>query len=159
MGLYCCLELDEYGKFERKARTLPTNTDGVTLITTWDQDFELELVGSHTMKVLICSKSLLKEETYANGKIRVRLMRGRGWRRVGSAICLSVYICLVIQLPIKELKQNKRQRLKINLAPQGAISLVIEYFANMASLSRKPTLLSFWRAHRGGCKVSHVIVM
>ncbi len=46
------------------------------------------------------------------------------------------------QLPIKELKQNKRQRLKINLAPQGAISLVIEYFANMASLARKPTLLS-----------------
>ncbi len=71
-GLYCCLELDEYGKFERKARTLPTNTDGVTLETTWDQDFELELVGSHNMKVLICSKSLLKEETHAHGKIRVR---------------------------------------------------------------------------------------
>ena len=37
VGLYCCLELDEYGKFERKARTLPTNTDNATLTTTWDQ--------------------------------------------------------------------------------------------------------------------------
>lgn len=36
-SLYCCLELDEYGKFERKARTLPSNNDPVTLITTWDQ--------------------------------------------------------------------------------------------------------------------------
>lgn len=35
------------------------------------QDFELELIGSHTMKVQVCSKSLLKEETYANGKVRV----------------------------------------------------------------------------------------
>ena len=37
VGLYCCLELDEYGKFERKARTTPTNADNVTLIATWDQ--------------------------------------------------------------------------------------------------------------------------
>lgn len=73
-GLYCCLELDEYGKFERKACTLPTNTDGIALETTWDQDFELELVGSHNLKVLICSKSLLKEETYAHGKVRVSAM-------------------------------------------------------------------------------------
>jgi len=36
-GLYCCLELDEYGKFERKARTLPSSTDTATLNTTWDQ--------------------------------------------------------------------------------------------------------------------------
>ena len=36
-GLYCCLEVDEYGKFERKARTLPTNTDTATLNTSWDQ--------------------------------------------------------------------------------------------------------------------------
>lgn len=46
------------------------------------------------------------------------------------------------QLPIKELKQSKRQKLKITLVPQGVITLVMEYFANMASLSRKPTLLS-----------------
>lgn len=35
------------------------------------QDFELELAGAHVMRVQICSKSLLKEETYAHGKIRV----------------------------------------------------------------------------------------
>lgn len=37
------------------------------------QDFEVELAGAHIMKVQVCSKSLLKEETYANGKIRVCL--------------------------------------------------------------------------------------
>ncbi len=36
-GVYCCLELDEYGKFERKARTIPTTTDNPTLVTSWDQ--------------------------------------------------------------------------------------------------------------------------
>ena len=35
------------------------------------QDFELELAGAHVMRVQISSKSLLKEETYAHGKIRV----------------------------------------------------------------------------------------
>ena len=61
--------------------------DGVTLETTWDQDFELELVGAHTMKVQICSKSLLKEETYAHGKIRVSGWgsgQGSGWGMVKS---------------------------------------------------------------------------
>ena len=37
VGIYCCLELDEYGKFERKARTLPVTMDNATLISTWDQ--------------------------------------------------------------------------------------------------------------------------
>ena len=37
VGIYCCLELDEYGKFERKARTLPVTLDNATLNTTWDQ--------------------------------------------------------------------------------------------------------------------------
>ena len=39
------------------------------------QDFELELAGAHVMRVQICSKSLLKEETYAHGKIRVCVLR------------------------------------------------------------------------------------
>ena len=38
------------------------------------QDFELELAGAHVMRVQICSKSLLKEETYAHGKIRVCIL-------------------------------------------------------------------------------------
>ena len=37
VGIYCCLELDEYGKFERKARTCPVTMDNATLISTWDQ--------------------------------------------------------------------------------------------------------------------------
>ena len=40
------------------------------------QDFELEIAGAHMMKVQVCSKSLLKEETYAHGKIRVREREG-----------------------------------------------------------------------------------
>ena len=58
-----------------------------------------------------------------------------------SHIALPPVIPLT-QLPIKDLKQTKRQKLQINLNPQGVISLVIEYFANMASLARKPTLQS-----------------
>lgn len=72
VGLHCALELDEYGRFDRKARTLPSNTDPTTLSTTWDQDFELEVVGAHMIRVTIFSKYLLKEEVYASGKIRVR---------------------------------------------------------------------------------------
>ena len=40
------------------------------------QDFELEIAGAHMMKVQVCSKSLLKEETCAHGKIRVREREG-----------------------------------------------------------------------------------
>ena len=36
-GIYCAVELDEYGKFERKAKTLPVQNDATTLGATWDQ--------------------------------------------------------------------------------------------------------------------------
>ena len=49
------------------------------------QDFELEIAGAHMMKVQVCSKSLLKEETYAHGKIRVRE------RERGSVDSLSLW--------------------------------------------------------------------
>ncbi len=65
------MELDEYGRFDRKARTRPAVTDPSTLTTVWDHDFELEIVGAHIIKVVIFSKSLLKEEVCASGKIKV----------------------------------------------------------------------------------------
>ena len=74
VGLFCGLELDEYGKFDRKARTRPATTDLTTLNTVWDHDFELEIVGAHIMKTIIFSKHLLKEEVYASGKIKVNLL-------------------------------------------------------------------------------------
>ena len=73
VGLHCALELDEYGRFDRKARTLPVNTDMTTLTTTWDQDFEVEIAGAHMMKVMVFSKYLLKEEVCASGKLKVHL--------------------------------------------------------------------------------------
>ena len=72
VGLFCGLELDEYGRLDRKARTRPANTDLTTLNTVWDHDFELEIVGAHIIKVVIFSKYLLKEEVFATGKIKVR---------------------------------------------------------------------------------------
>ena len=36
-GIYCAVELDEYGKFERKVKTLPVLNDATTLGATWDQ--------------------------------------------------------------------------------------------------------------------------
>ena len=68
--------MDEYGRFDRKARTLPSNTDPTTLSTTWDQDFELEVVGAHMIRVIVFSKYLLKEEVHASGKIRVSGLEG-----------------------------------------------------------------------------------
>jgi len=46
------------------------------------------------------------------------------------------------QLPIKELRQNKRHKLEVTLYPQGSIQLILEYFINLASMGRKPALLS-----------------
>ena len=40
-GLYCALELDEYGRLDRKARTTPTSFDPVKSAASWDE------VGSH----------------------------------------------------------------------------------------------------------------
>lgn len=70
-GLHCGLEFDEYSRFDRKARTLPVNMDMTTLMVTWDQDFEIEVVGAHMMKVMIFCKYLLKEEICAVGKLKV----------------------------------------------------------------------------------------
>ena len=40
-------------------------------LTSPPQDFEVEAIGTHLMRVLVCSKSLLKEEICGHGKIRV----------------------------------------------------------------------------------------
>lgn len=70
-GLHCGLEFDEYSRFDRKARTLPANIDPITLMVVWDQDFEIEVVGTHIIKVMIFYKYLLKEEVCATGKLKV----------------------------------------------------------------------------------------
>ncbi len=49
---------------------------------------------------------------------------------------------LIPQLPIKELKQSKRQRVEIKLVPQGSIEILLEYFSNISAMARKPSLLS-----------------
>ena len=41
---YCCLEVDDYGKFDCKARTPVANADND--VTTWDQVYELEIHGA-----------------------------------------------------------------------------------------------------------------
>lgn len=75
-GLHCGLEFDEYSRFDRKARTLPVNVDLTTLTAIWDQDFEIEIVGAHMMKVMIFYKYLLKEEICAVGKHKVHANDG-----------------------------------------------------------------------------------
>lgn len=115
VGLHCALELDEYGRFDRKARTLPVNTDMTTLTTTWDQDFEVEIAGAHMMKVMVFSKYLLKEEVCASGKLKI---------------------------PVKDLKSNKRCKVDIKLHPQGNVTLVLEYFTSLASIGKRPGMIS-----------------
>ncbi len=46
------------------------------------------------------------------------------------------------QLPIKELKQSKRQKIEVKLVPQGSIDLILEYYSNYSAMARKPSLLS-----------------
>ncbi|XP_048241269.1 breakpoint cluster region protein-like isoform X1 [Haliotis rufescens] len=50
---YCCVEMDSYDHFFMKARTniCPTSADPA-----WDEDFELELDGSQTLRVLVYKK-------------------------------------------------------------------------------------------------------
>ncbi|XP_067649209.1 active breakpoint cluster region-related protein-like [Haliotis asinina] len=50
---YCCVEMDSYGHFFMKARTniCPSSADPA-----WDEDFELELDGSQTLRVLVYEK-------------------------------------------------------------------------------------------------------
>ena len=51
-------------------------------------------------------------------------------------------LLLLPQLPIKELRQNKRHKLEVTLYPQGKVQLVIEYYTSLASVGRKPAFLS-----------------
>ena len=51
-------------------------------------------------------------------------------------------LLLFPQLPIKELRQNKRHKLEVTLYPQGKVQLVIEYYTSLASVGRKPAFLS-----------------
>lgn len=103
------------------------------------QDFELEVAGAHIVKVNICSKQLLKEETYAHGKIRVSLhCHGCDMLAIPSVFLPSPSLP---QLPIHELRSNKRHKTDIQLYPQGSLQIIIEY-SSSASRDRKPALLS-----------------
>ena len=57
VGIYCCLEMDEYGKFERKARTLPASMDNATLSTTWDQVMHVNVTVTlyYSIQVFVCT--------------------------------------------------------------------------------------------------------
>ena len=69
---YCCLEVDDYGKFDRKARTPVANVEND--VTTWDQAYELEINGAQQLKAYICFKSFrVKEETIARGSLSVSI--------------------------------------------------------------------------------------
>jgi breakpoint cluster region protein len=86
-----------------------------TLTVIWDQDFEIETVGTCFLKAFIFYKYLLKEEVCATGKLK---------------------------LPVKNLKASKRCKLDITLHPQGCLTIVVEYFPNIASMGKRPALLS-----------------
>ena len=68
--MYCCLEVDDYGKFDRKARTPAANAENDVI--TWDQAYELEVQGAQQLKAFICFKTFrLKEDTVAKGSLLV----------------------------------------------------------------------------------------
>ena len=72
-GTYCCLEVDDYGKFDRKARTPVANAEND--VTTWDQAYELEVHGAQQLKAYLCFKTFrLKEDIVARGSLSVSLI-------------------------------------------------------------------------------------
>jgi breakpoint cluster region protein len=113
-NIYCALEVDEYGKFYRKARTSFGTSHSDSTIK-WDEGFEIDLSGSHKMKVLLCVKQLLKEEVVCKGS------------------------CL---LPIPDLRRGKRVKSTIKLHPFGVAELSVQYFHSHEAMAHKPALAS-----------------
>ncbi|XP_052798949.1 uncharacterized protein LOC128230579 isoform X2 [Mya arenaria] len=68
--VYCCLEMDSYGHFYKKAQTRACRyeTD-----VSWNQDFELDLDGSQTLRILCFEKRPDAESDVIIGKCALEL--------------------------------------------------------------------------------------
>lgn len=63
--VYCCLEMDSYGHFYKKAQTRISQCRADAL---WNEDFELDLDGSQTLRILCFKKQPGHDEDVIVGK-------------------------------------------------------------------------------------------
>ncbi|KAL3856236.1 hypothetical protein ACJMK2_011013 [Sinanodonta woodiana] len=68
---YCCLEMDSYGHFYKKAQTHVCH--GSSSIPSWDEDFELDLDASQSLRILCFKKGLDGEKDVILGKCALEL--------------------------------------------------------------------------------------
>ncbi|XP_050407938.1 active breakpoint cluster region-related protein isoform X1 [Patella vulgata] len=71
---YCCLEMDSFGHFFMKAKT---NISSSTADPSWNEDFELELDGSQTLRILCYQKGEEKSGDTLLGRGAFEL--GKDW--------------------------------------------------------------------------------
>ena len=65
LDTYCCLEMDSYGHFYKKAQT---RTCFNMSDPSWDEDFELDLDGSQTLRILCYRREPGEENDVVIGK-------------------------------------------------------------------------------------------
>ncbi|XP_053375064.1 breakpoint cluster region protein-like isoform X2 [Mercenaria mercenaria] len=68
--VYCCMEMDSYGHFYKKAQT---RVSQFTTDASWNQDFELDLDGSQTLRILCYRKQPGNEDDVIIGKCALEL--------------------------------------------------------------------------------------
>ncbi|XP_060576967.1 active breakpoint cluster region-related protein-like [Ruditapes philippinarum] len=68
--VYCCMEMDSYGHFYKKAQT---RVSQFTTDASWNQDFELDLDGSQTLRILCYKKTPGTEADVIIGKCALEL--------------------------------------------------------------------------------------
>ncbi|XP_028852994.1 breakpoint cluster region protein [Denticeps clupeoides] len=87
LNLYCTLEVDSFGYFVNKAKTRVYRD---TTEPNWNEEFEIELEGSQTLRLLCYSKSMLcrddgenTDKMVAKGQIQLdpQTLQGKDWQR------------------------------------------------------------------------------
>ena len=69
---YCCLEMDSYGHFYKKASTrVCFNMSDPS----WDEDFELDLDGSQTLRILCYKRRPGDEDDIVIGKCALEVYK------------------------------------------------------------------------------------
>ena len=93
---YCCLEMDTFGHFFMKART---NICKASRDPAWNEDFELELEGSQTLRFL-CFKKQYK----SHGD----LLLGRGALEVLGSVWSFYYVLkIILETAFVDTKYNR----------------------------------------------------
>uniref|UniRef100_A0AAY4AZ63 Breakpoint cluster region protein n=1 Tax=Denticeps clupeoides TaxID=299321 RepID=A0AAY4AZ63_9TELE len=113
LNLYCTLEVDSFGYFVNKAKTRVYRD---TTEPNWNEEFEIELEGSQTLRLLCYSKSMLcrddgenTDKMVAKGQIQLdpQTLQGKDWQRTVitmngvSVKALVIYFFIVVQIEVK----------------------------------------------------------